>query len=113
MPHFSSWSWPVEYIGPLDEALVKIEQLERDTSWREKINKAVWRGTAWFDPDWDMALRSKLVTATEGKQWADVQFWGQGQEEKNNTIAIEEFCRYKYIIYAEVYLQSLWLQAAH
>ena len=106
MPHFSSWSWPVEYVGPLDEAVTKIEHIEATTTWEQKINKAVWRGTEWFDPDWDMGLRPKLVKATEGKEWADVQLWGQGQEEKNNTIAIEDFCKYKYIIYAEVYLQS-------
>ncbi|KAG0650419.1 hypothetical protein D0Z07_2927 [Hyphodiscus hymeniophilus] len=101
MPHFSSWSWPVEYVGPLDEALSKIDEIEAHTTWHEKIDKAVWRGTAWFDPDWDMGLRPKLVKATEGKEWADVQLWGQGQEGKNNTLAIEDFCRNKYIIYAE------------
>jgi hypothetical protein len=93
----------VEYIGPLDEALTKIEQIEEHTRWAEKINKAVWRGTAWFNPDWDMGLRLKLVNATGGKEWADVQLWGQGHEGENNTIAIEDFCQYKYIIYAEVF----------
>lgn len=102
MPHFSSWSWPVEYVGPFDEALDKIEKIERDLKWDEKISKAVWRGTAWFNPDWNMGLRPKLLEVTEGKEWADVQLWGQGQEEKNNTIGIDEFCRYKYIVYAEV-----------
>ena len=81
---------------------MKIAQVEADTTWERKINKAVWRGTAWFDPDWDMGLRPKLITATEGKEWADVELWGQGHEGENNTIAIEDFCRYKYIIYAEV-----------
>jgi hypothetical protein len=106
MPHFSSWSWPVEYIGPLDEALTKIEQIEEDIPWNNKISKAVWRGTEWFDPDWDMGLRPKLVKITEGKKWANVQLWGQGHEAENNTIQIQDFCRYKYIIYAEVHTRS-------
>jgi len=97
MPHFSSWSWPLRYIGPLDEALDKIGRIERSTPWEEKIDKAAWRGTAWFDPDWSIALRPQLVELAGGKEWADVELW----DEESNTIAIEDFCRYKYIIYAE------------
>ena len=101
MPHFSSWSWPLEYVGPLDEALTKIEELEKQVRWEDKEDKAVWRGTAWFNPEWSVSLRPKLLEVTEGKEWADVQAWGQGQDPKN-TLNIDEFCRYRYIIYAEV-----------
>lgn len=100
MPHFSSWSWPLPFIGPLDEALTKIEEIEQAISWTEKIDKAVWRGTAWFNPDWSPGLRPKLVSITEGKKWADVAIWsGEGDA---NTINITDFCKYKYIIYTEV-----------
>ncbi|KAH8814888.1 hypothetical protein F5884DRAFT_154746 [Xylogone sp. PMI_703] len=99
MPHFSSWSWPLPFVGPLDEALVKIEKLEKAAPWREKINKVVWRGTAWFNPDWNMALRPKLVEVAGGKPWADVAIWDG--ESGDNTINITDFCAYKYIIYAE------------
>jgi hypothetical protein len=45
MPHFTFWSWPLQFIGAVDEALGKIEDVERQTPWEEKIDKAVWRGT--------------------------------------------------------------------
>ena len=99
MPHFSSWSWPLRYIGPFDAALDKIARVERGTPWEKKVDKAVWRGTAWFDPEWNPGLRPKLIEAAGEKEWADVEIWS---EEKNNTLAIEECCKYKYIIYAEV-----------
>ncbi|RFU32879.1 hypothetical protein B7463_g3475, partial [Scytalidium lignicola] len=99
MPHFSSWSWPLPFIGPLNEALSKIDQLEEAAPWREKIDKAVWRGTAWFNPDWNMGLRPKLLEVTEGRKWADVAIWAG--ESADNTINITDFCKYRYIIYAE------------
>lgn len=101
MPHLSSWSWPLPYIGPLDEALTKIEKYENRVPWLDKIDTAIWRGTPWFNPGWSIGLRPKLVEITEGKGWADVQVWGQGQDPKN-TLNIDEFCKYRYIIYAEV-----------
>ena len=101
MPHFSSWSWPLPYVGPLGEALTKIEKYENRVPWLDKIDTAIWRGTPWFNPGWSVGLRPKLVEITEGKGWADVQVWGQGQDPKN-TLNIDEFCKYRYIIYAEV-----------
>jgi len=67
--------------------------------WEEKIDQAVWRGTAWFNPIWDIGLRPKLLDTTKGKEWADVEIWKEGG---GNTIPVDGFCRYKYIIYAEV-----------
>lgn len=107
MPHFSSWSWPLEYVGPLDEALTKIAEYEGDVRWEDKMDKAIWRGTPWFNPDWSVGLRPKLVEVTKGKEWADVQIWGQGQDPKN-TLTIDEFCKYRYIIYTEVCLLFLF-----
>jgi hypothetical protein len=102
MPHFSSWSWPQEYIGPLDEALAKIENREEFMHWENKLDIAGWRGTAWFNPEWSPGLRPRLLEITDKKEWADVETWGQGHIGLDNTVRIEEFCRYKYIIYAEV-----------
>lgn len=99
MPHYSSWSWPTKSLGPLDEALVRIGEVEKDTEWENKIDKAVWRGTQWFGPDWRPGLRISLVEVGKGQEWADVEVWSEGQ---NNTLSIEDFCKYKYIIYAEV-----------
>jgi hypothetical protein len=101
MPHFSSWSWPLQYVGPLDEALCKITEYEKRVRWEDKMDIAIWRGTPWFNPDWSIGLRPKLVEVTKDKEWADVQLWGQGQDPAN-TLNIDEFCKYRYIIYAEV-----------
>lgn len=99
MPHYSSWSWPLESLGPTDEALVRIERVEKEMTWEQKIGKAIWRGTAWFNPDWRAGLRPILVEVAKDKEWADVELWGQGQ---NNTLDVADFCKYKYIIYTEV-----------
>jgi hypothetical protein len=99
MPHFSSRSWPLEYLGPLDQALTKIARIEKTIPFENKIDKAVWRGTAWFNPQWSMGLRPKLVEVAEEKEWADMEIW---DKQKGNTIPIEDVCKYKYIIYAEV-----------
>lgn len=101
MPHYGTWSWPMETLGPLDEAVHRIEKVESDTKWEKKIDKAVWRGTPWFGPDWRAGLRLMLVEVGRDQEWADVQDWNHGQ---NNTLSIEDFCKYKYIIYAEVSL---------
>ncbi len=99
MPHFSTWSWPEKYLGPIDQALSKIEQIEQEVPFEKKINKAVWRGTAWFNPLWNLGLRPKMIEVSEDKEWADVEIWNK---DSNNTIEIVDMCKYKYIIYAEV-----------
>lgn len=72
--------------------------MEQETPWESKIDKAVWRGTPWFNPDWSIGLRPKLINVTEGEDWADVEY-----TEERNMINIEDFCKYKYIVYAEVW----------
>jgi len=89
----------METLGPLDEALGRIEKVENETSWEKKIDKAVWRGTPVFGPDWRPGLRLMLVEVGKGQEWADVEGWNAGQ---NNTLNIEDFCKYRYIIYTEV-----------
>lgn len=104
MPHFSFWSWPLPFIGTLDSALAKISAIENALSFSEKIDKVIWRGTGWFNSVGNNNLRPKLLEATKGKEWANVQTlkWGTNGETAQNSIAIEDFCRYKYIIYTEV-----------
>lgn len=104
MPHFSFWSWPLRFIGTVDEALQKIDDIERETPWEEKVDKAVWRGTARFNTIGNMQLRPHLVALSKGKEWADVETlkWVKGGSDSSNAMPIEEFCRYRYIIYTEV-----------
>jgi hypothetical protein len=99
MPHYSYWSWPLEPLGALDDAIERIDKVERGITWEKKIDKAIWRGTPWFGPDWRPGLRLMLLAVAEKQEWADVEGWGEGQ---NNTLSVEEFCKYRYIIYAEV-----------
>ncbi|KAG9242053.1 hypothetical protein BJ878DRAFT_556520 [Calycina marina] len=102
MPHFSSWSWPLPFIGTADEALAKIDVIE-EMGWEQKIDKTVWRGTAWFNNVGNTDLRPKLLKVTKGKEWADVEqlVWGSNAVTANNSLSIEVFCRYKYMIYTE------------
>jgi hypothetical protein len=104
MPHFSFWSWPLSFIGTHDEALSKIDQIEMEIPWENKTDKAVWRGTAWFNNAGNTALRPNLLAVSKEKEWADVQDldWKSNGEKAPNAIPIEDFCRYKYILYTEV-----------
>jgi hypothetical protein len=104
MPHFSFWSWPLPFIGTIDEALAKIDRVEEETPWEEKIDKVVWRGTARFNSAGNKALRPNLLQATKQKEWADVEDleWENNAQAAKNAIGIEDFCKYKYIIYTEV-----------
>lgn len=104
MPHFSGWAWPKPFIGTLDQALGKIDAIEGETLWENKIDMAVWRGTGQFNGVGNIFLRPNLLAATKGKQWADVELleWGMNAVDAKNAIKIEDFCKYKYIIYTEV-----------
>ncbi|KFX87873.1 hypothetical protein O988_09248 [Pseudogymnoascus sp. VKM F-3808] len=108
MPHFSFWTWPNPLVGPFDAVLAKIAAIEEATGWGDKIDKAVWRGTMWFSPIGNKDLRKGLVRLGKGKEWADIEHVRgdiknatTGVVEKGNTIGIEEFCRYKYVIYTD------------
>jgi hypothetical protein len=103
MPHFSSWSWPKPFIGTLDEALYEIDVIEEETKWEDKIDKAVWRGTGHFNSVGNIQMRPQLLDATRDKSWADVEVlkWGTNGVDAENAIGIEDFCKYKYIIYTE------------
>lgn len=90
--------------------LDKISKIESATRWVDKIDKAVWRGTVWFSPIGNKELRKMLVKVSRGKEWADIEHV-RGDERnattgvvvKGNKMAIEEFCRYKYVIYTDVW----------
>jgi hypothetical protein len=107
MPHFSYWSWPKSFIGTVEEAVARIQVLEKEIPWSKKISKVVWRGTAWFNSIGNTALRPNLLATTKDKAWADVEVsdWGTNADSAKNAIKIEDFCKYKYIIYTEVSVQ--------
>jgi hypothetical protein len=99
MPLFTGWSWPKEGLGSLDTILRRITEVESEVSWEEKQDKVVWRGTIWFNPLGYPDLRKHLVAATQGEErekWADVAALNA-----TNALKIEDFCRYKYVVYTE------------
>ncbi|KAF7179939.1 hypothetical protein CNMCM7691_008991 [Aspergillus felis] len=103
MPHFAFWAWPLKYIGSMDRALTAITEIEANWTFHAKIAQAVWRGTPWFNDVQNHDLRKRLIQVTTGKSWADVQAlkWETNGQTAGNGLAIEDFCRYKYIIYTE------------
>ncbi|KAF1844529.1 uncharacterized protein K460DRAFT_376193 [Cucurbitaria berberidis CBS 394.84] len=100
MPSFASWSWPKANIGTMDDVLDRIEGVEEELVGSEKVDKAIWRGTPWFNPIGYPNLRKDLLKATKGKEWADVEALSTIGN-ATNSLNIESFCRYKYVIYTE------------
>lgn len=107
MPHFSFWAWKLPFIGSMARAAAAIAQIEAATPFADKIPKAVWRGTTWFNSVQNPRLRGNLISATKDKPWADVEAlrWdgasGHGERTAANALMIEDFCRYKYVLHTE------------
>ncbi|KAI0973599.1 glycosyl transferase family 90-domain-containing protein [Xylaria arbuscula] len=130
MPHFSFWNWPLRSIGSISRASEAISALEARLGFTEKDPRVVWRGSAHFNSARNPSLRQDLLHATAGAAWADVRALesyevGSGSSSQNshrqaaegaaeeedgvnmNTVAtremlmIEDFCRYKYILYTD------------
>ena len=112
MPHFSFWAWKLPFIGSMGRAAEAISQIETKLhpTFASKIPKAVWRGTTWFNSVHNPRLRANLLAAAKDKPWADVEAlaWdgpggsdGKGERTASNSIPIEDFCRYRYILHTE------------
>lgn len=93
MPDFGFWSWPEPHIGSYAEAREKIDEVDRALTWEDKSSLAIWRGTV----HWNGELRGKLLEVARGKSWSDVA----ELDWKTNALKIEEFCKYKFLIYTE------------
>jgi hypothetical protein len=94
MPDYGFWSWPEPHIGSLDEVKEKVKTAENVLNWETKISKAVWRGSV----HWNSEIRGHLVEKAKGKAWSDVQ----QLDWESNALTMEEFCKYKYLMYTEV-----------
>ncbi len=109
MPHFSFWSWPLPFIGSFSRAAAAIDVIEASLPFADKDPRAVWRGTKRYNSAHNPKLREGLLQTTNGTAWADVQElrWdevGSDSSKKNvavNSLMIEEFCRYKYVLHTE------------
>lgn len=89
------------------EAARDIEGLESQYAapggWQNKIPKAIWRGTTTFNSPHNPQLRQNLLRMAKDKEWADVEAlkWVDSGRNASNALPIEEFCRYKYVLYTE------------
>ncbi|KAK5629134.1 hypothetical protein RRF57_004849 [Xylaria bambusicola] len=125
IPHFSFYSWPLPFIGSMQRAAHQISLLESSLPFSEKIPRAVWRGTTWFNNPRAGRLRQNLVRAfgtsedsanpnrEKARKWVDIESldWSSsglkrgrgdsGERNATNALRIEDFCKYKYIIHTE------------
>ncbi|XXH03968.1 hypothetical protein Hte_010376 [Hypoxylon texense] len=102
IPHFSFWAWPIASVGSFGRAASAIAALESlpssSSSWSSKTPKAVWRGTTWFNSARAGRMRQDLVVTAKNKPWADVEAL---HANRSNALAIEDFCRYRYVVHTE------------
>ncbi|KAK7969439.1 hypothetical protein PG988_008512 [Apiospora saccharicola] len=115
MPHFSFWSWPLPFIGSFARAAAAMRDLEEgkdgnDTttatpplSWRDKDTRAVWRGTAHFNNVRAGRMRQELLRTAAGQPWSDIEplQWTDGGANASNALAVEDFCRRRYVVHTE------------
>lgn len=100
MPDFGYWSWPLSVVGAYRQ--VRAEIAASEEAFENKIRLALWRGAAETNK-----ARADLLTATHGKNWADVAevHW------KNLTaihdasipaaISMVDHCAYEFLIHVE------------
>ncbi|KAF2967789.1 hypothetical protein GQX73_g5742 [Xylaria multiplex] len=98
MPHFAFWNWPLPFIGSISRAGAAISQIEASLAFAQKDARVVWRGSARFNGAHNPTLRQDLLRATAGAAWADVRAL---ESYEGNATAVEDFCRYKYVLYTD------------
>ncbi|KAI2625112.1 hypothetical protein GGR54DRAFT_552304 [Hypoxylon sp. NC1633] len=107
MPHFGFYAWPIRTVGSFERASAAITHLEARTPWTAKDRRAVWRGTVWFEDagaSGGTGLRHSLLAragrgaSQDAGSWADVEALAANG---SNALAIEDFCRHRYVIHTE------------
>ncbi len=109
MPHFSFWGWPLPFIGSFSRAAAAIDAIEHSLPFPKKDPRVVWRGTKRYNNAQNPHLRNDLLQKTKDASWADVQElkWeeidsGAGrQNAATNSLMIEDFCKYKYVVHTD------------
>ncbi|KAI0195161.1 glycosyl transferase family 90-domain-containing protein [Xylaria flabelliformis] len=100
MPHFAFWSWPLPSIGSMTRAAEAIARIEDDLPFARKDPRVVWRGSARFNGVHQPTLRWDLLRATAGAEWADEDA-NTSSDGNTTALIIEDFCRYKYVLYTD------------
>ncbi|KAF7190073.1 Protein O-glucosyltransferase 1 [Pseudocercospora fuligena] len=98
--HDSLWITPdFHFFGAPPEAGSFREMREKfrkhDSPLAKKIQKVVWRGATWTNPE----VREPLLNETEGQTWADVK--AMSWEDPASIMPMEAFCKYKYVVNTE------------
>lgn len=102
VPHFAAYAWPLAHVGSIGRAAGAVAAIEANLTWADKRPRAVWRGTAGFNGARAGRLRPELLATTRGHAWADVEaLRPPDANNNNNALAIEDFCRYRYIVHTE------------
>jgi hypothetical protein len=100
MSDFGYWSWPLKLLGSYDQ--IREEICLKEPAWKDKIDKAVWRGAAKTN-----VLRKSLLAVTKGKPWSDVKeiFWKNSEAlvsgSKSLALSMPEHCKYRYLVQTE------------
>jgi len=116
MPDFGYWSWPETKVGSYGEVQIKALAMEDGTTtssstsaqkvvadrgpytWTAKTDKLLWRGATM-----GLEVREKLVSVTEGQDWADVKVldWHNDESMTHDLKSMAEHCQYKYLAHTE------------
>lgn len=89
VPNFDFY---VQNEGAFEE--VRRRGILRDAPFAKKIQKAIWRGQSWVNPD----LRGGLIRAGEEKSWADFQ---DTHDNHSSWLKPDELCKYAMTVHTE------------
>ncbi|KAK6084024.1 O-glucosyltransferase rumi-like protein [Seiridium cupressi] len=97
MPDFDGWSYPDDGVASYTQFRADVADLESSYAlgWDDKPSKLSWRGSLAVNTQ----LRGDLVTAAKGRKWSDVEAidW----HNRDNIMAMQDFCRYQYVAHTE------------
>jgi Glycosyl transferase family 90 len=109
MSDFGYFSWPMNgLIGSYEQVRAKIS--EREPTWEDKINKALWRGLVKNN-----AKRKDLINVAQGKEWSDIRGveWTNAKTltkaSQKYAVSMVDHCAYRYLVGTEgiVYFSPL------
>ena len=98
MPDFGYFSWPEPKIGAYGEVQMRARLVDEEKSWKDKVDKLLWRGALL-----KLRVRTTLIKATKGKEWADVVSlnWRNRNSMRNDLKSMDQHCEYKYLAHTE------------
>ncbi|KAK4636152.1 hypothetical protein CLAFUW4_00211 [Fulvia fulva] len=86
-----------DIVNPPDGTKARYRAMERDSAFKDKIPKAVWRGSGFLNP----GIREKLFDIFKDKDWSDVWFADYGGMDSDHFLTVEHMCKYMFAIHTE------------